>query len=157
MCLVNIHSFRGENFIWSHLSYFLSFLYLFLLSYGYENRILCKSPYFLFIANNPSLSPKEMPLDAISFIFVLFWFSWQGFSVTTLAVPALALKTRLALNSQKTACLCPQSVGLKGVHHYCLTGCCIFFFFFWIFLQKFSGMRNSSCWNIFYFIWNFYS
>ena len=50
--------------------------------------------------------------------FFLLFSKARFLCVTTLVVLELALQTRLVLNSQRTACLCLLSAGIKGVHHY---------------------------------------
>ena len=48
----------------------------------------------------------------------IFGFLRQGFSVALKAVLELTLQTRLALNSQRSTCLCLLSAGIKGMHHH---------------------------------------
>jgi hypothetical protein len=47
-----------------------------------------------------------------------FWFFKTGSLCVSLAVCVLALLTRLASNSQRSACLCLSHTGIKGMHHY---------------------------------------
>jgi len=51
-----------------------------------------------------------------------FFFETEFLRVA-LAVLKLALKPRLALNSQRSACLCFPSTGIKGLHHRHLAVC----------------------------------
>ena len=56
-----------------------------------------------------------------SSVFVgLFWFFEIGFLWIALTALELILWTRLALNSQRSACLCCPSAGIKGVLHHLL-------------------------------------
>ena len=52
--------------------------------------------------------------------FVVFGLSRQSFSVVLGPVLELALLTRLASNSQRSACPSPPVAGIKGVRHHCL-------------------------------------
>ena len=58
---------------------------------------------------------------AMSVLFFLFyfWFFKAEFLCVVLAVLELALYTRLALNSQRSICLCLLSARIKGVCHHC--------------------------------------
>jgi hypothetical protein len=53
-----------------------------------------------------------LPLPYISFLFL------TGFLCVALAVLDLSLKTGLTSNSQRSACLCLLSTGVKSMHHH---------------------------------------
>ena len=75
-----------------------------------------------------------LPLIQLTFYFCLF--DWLKISLKLWSCTVLALQTRMASNSQRSACLCLPDAGIKGVHHQCPTT----FFFFVIF---FSGMAEK--------------
>ena len=66
----------------------------------------------------------------INYQDTFFLFFETGFLCISMAFLELALLNRLALNSQKSFCLCLQSAGIKGVCHHCLAGDNVFFVFF---------------------------
>jgi hypothetical protein len=52
------------------------------------------------------------------FLVSLVSFFQTGFHYEALTVLELDVKTKLALNSERSACLCLLSPGIKGVHHH---------------------------------------
>ena len=54
-------------------------------------------------------------------LLFLVYFLRQGFSVALECVLELTLQTRLASNSQRSACLCLPSAGIKGMRHHRLS------------------------------------
>ena len=49
---------------------------------------------------------------------IFFYFFETAFLCATLPVLELALKTRLALNSQRSICFCLPSAGIEGMCHH---------------------------------------
>ena len=55
----------------------------------------------------------------LSLLFPLWFFKIGVFGIALKPFLELAMQTRLASNSQRSACLCLPSTGIKGVRHYC--------------------------------------
>ena len=54
--------------------------------------------------------------------FCLFVFETEFLCIALEPVLALSLYARLALNTQRSTCLCLPSTGIKGMNHHCLRG-----------------------------------
>ena len=64
-----------------------------------------------------SFLEKQSSLSLSSFLFLILFFKTRFLSVQLWDL-ALALQTRLALNSQRSTCLCLLSARIKGVRHH---------------------------------------
>jgi hypothetical protein len=83
-----------------------------------------------------------LPYSQGEFWVFFFWFFKTGFLYVALAVLELTLLSGWP-RTQKSACPCLPSAGVKGMHHhrptfffFCLVGWLVFFFFFFFFFGK---------------------
>jgi hypothetical protein len=77
----------------------------------------------------PSLQPVTSFLRKcliLIFLGVGVWFFEAGFLSVSLAVLEFVLYTRLTSNSQRPACPCLLTAGIKGLHHNCGSFCFVF-------------------------------
>jgi hypothetical protein len=90
------------------------------------NKCVCVSNNIILLSanfNRNSFPSRGRPSSPLSPNIIYFQFFKTGFLYVAIAVLEFILWT---LNSQRSACLCLLSAGIKGVHHHCLA---IYFYF----------------------------
>ena len=88
-------------------------------------------------------------LPFVCLFVCLFWVFEIRFLSVALVIRELSLENRLALNTQRSSCLCLPRAGIKGVRQYVRSLCC--FLIFTNSLSSFQGLW--SYWSL--FPWSF--